>query len=128
MNNKAGKDLVVPVTWDSGEDFVNKITSYSWRAHGSFFEIICVYSYFEYISWEWKDSLPDKYDPIYADFEVVQRLKDIQRSSQDLKLRSIEKQLCLYSKAAFSASNQCSKSKSVLMLADIFSVHLITCF
>lgn len=43
MNNKAGKDLVVLVTWDSGEDFVNKITCYSWRACGSIFEIIlCV--------------------------------------------------------------------------------------
>ncbi len=43
MNNKAGKDLFVPVTWDPGEDFVNKITCYSWRAYGSIFEIIlCV--------------------------------------------------------------------------------------
>lgn len=44
MNNKAGKDLVVLATWDPGKDFVNKITCYSWRAHGSIFVmILCVF-------------------------------------------------------------------------------------
>lgn len=44
MNNKAGKDLVVLATWDPGEDFVNKMTCYSWRAYGSIFVmILCIF-------------------------------------------------------------------------------------